>query len=100
MRDQKLAAENVRERMGTLTEWELSDDGLSIRRDFAFRDFAEAFGFMAECAVVAEKLNHHPEWFNVYRRVEVCLTTHDSGGLTARDFDLGLAMDRIAARRV
>ncbi|MGG7516999.1 4a-hydroxytetrahydrobiopterin dehydratase [Allorhizobium undicola] len=100
MRDPKLTTAAVNERMARLDAWELSDDGLCIRRDFDFRDFAEAFGFMAECALVAEKLNHHPEWFNVYRRVEVCLTTHDSGGLTARDFDLAEVMDRIAARRV
>ena len=68
----------------------------AITRKFTFRDFNEAFGFMARAALVAEKLDHHPEWFNVYNRVEVTLSTHDAGGVTERDVKLAEAMNRLA----
>jgi 4a-hydroxytetrahydrobiopterin dehydratase len=61
-----------------------------------FADFAEAFGFMSRVAILAEKADHHPEWFNVYNRVEILLTTHDAGGLSRRDVDLASAIDAIA----
>ena len=70
----------------------------AIRKKFVFADFNEAFGFMARAALVAEKLDHHPEWFNVYKSVEVTLSTHDAGGLTELDFKLAEAMDKFAAR--
>lgn len=66
-------------------DWTLRGDGLAIERKFKFGDFNEAFGFMARVALHAEKADHHPEWFNVYNRVEITLTTHDAGGLSARD---------------
>lgn len=69
----------------------------AIRRSFMFRDFSAAFGFMARVALIAEKLDHHPEWRNVYNKVEVVLATHDAGGVTARDFALADAIDAIAA---
>ncbi len=65
--------------------WTLRADGLAIARTFKFADFNEAFGFMTRVALHAEKADHHPEWFNVYNRVEITLTTHDAGGLSARD---------------
>src|SRR6185436_5054339 len=65
-------------------------------RQFTFSDFNEAFGFMARAALVAEKLDHHPGWFNVYNKVEVTLATHDAGGVTERDIKLAQAMDRLA----
>jgi 4a-hydroxytetrahydrobiopterin dehydratase len=68
----------------------------AISRKFTFKDFNAAFGFMARAALVAEKLDHHPEWFNVYNRVEVTLSTHDAGGVTARDIELAQTMDRLA----
>jgi 4a-hydroxytetrahydrobiopterin dehydratase len=68
----------------------------AIARKFVFKDFSEAFGFMARAALVAEQLNHHPEWFNVYKTVEVTLSTHDAGGLTERDVTLAEAMNRLA----
>lgn len=71
----------------------------ALHRTFKFRNFPEAFGFMTEVALIAEKHNHHPEWSNVYNRVDVKLTSHDVGGITARDFDLADKMDAIAARR-
>ena len=67
-----------------------------LRREFVFRDFVEAMGFMMRAGIVAEKLDHHPEWFNVYKTVRVELTTHDAGGITALDFDLARAMDALA----
>ena len=69
-----------------------------IAREFKFHDFAQAFGFMAQIAVIAESRNHHPEWFNVYNRVWVTLTTHDASGLTSKDVNLAQAMDAIYAR--
>ena len=68
-----------------------------IARQFVFQDFVQAMGFMTQVALVAERSNHHPEWFNVYNRVEVVLTTHDVQGLSRRDIDLAQAMERIAA---
>jgi 4a-hydroxytetrahydrobiopterin dehydratase len=69
----------------------------AISRKFSFKDFNEAFGFMARAALVAEKMDHHPEWFNVYNKVEVTLATHDAGGVTERDVALAQAMNRLAA---
>jgi len=68
----------------------------AITRQFMFKDFNEAVGFMARAALIAEKLDHHPEWFNVYNKVEVTLATHDAGGVTERDMKLAEAMDRLA----
>ncbi len=68
----------------------------AIAKTYRFKDFVEAFGFMTRAAIVAEKMNHHPEWSNVYRTVEVTLTTHDVGGLSALDVELAQAMDRLA----
>ena len=83
-----------------LAGWALNDAGSSISKTYKFANFIEAFGFMTEAALAAEKLNHHPEWFNVYSRVEVTLNTHDAGGLTELDFKLARAMEKAAARRV
>ena len=65
-------------------------------KTFEFADFVAAFGFMTRVALVAERMNHHPEWFNVYRRVEVKLTTHDAGGITELDFELARVMEAAA----
>ena len=77
-------------------QWSLDRDGAAITRKLVFADFAEAFGFMTRVAILAEKADHHPEWFNVYNRVEILLTTHDAGGLSRRDVDLASAIDAIA----
>jgi 4a-hydroxytetrahydrobiopterin dehydratase len=71
----------------------------AITRSLKFATFAEAFGFMAEIAVLAEKADHHPEWFNVYNRVDILLATHESDGVTQRDIDLAQAIDKAAAKR-
>lgn len=74
--------------LAKLPGWELRADGLAIERKLRFGDFGEAFAFMTRVAIEAEKVDHHPEWFNVYNRVEITLTTHDAGGLSARDVAL------------
>jgi 4a-hydroxytetrahydrobiopterin dehydratase len=79
--------------LAALPEWTLADDGLAITRKLVFTDFAQAFGFMTRVAILAEKADHHPEWFNVYNRVEIRLTTHDAGGLSKRDVALATAID-------
>lgn len=76
--------------------WRLSDDARSIQRTLEFSDFKEAFGFMVRAALEAEKADHHPNWSNVYGRVDIALTTHDAGGLTSRDFSLAKAIDAAA----
>ncbi|GAA0297927.1 4a-hydroxytetrahydrobiopterin dehydratase [Rhodovulum strictum] len=77
--------------------WALAEGWDAIEKTYEFRNFIEAFGFMARVALWAEKLDHHPEWRNVYCRVEVVLTTHDAGGLSARDVELARRMDALAA---
>lgn len=79
----------------TLPDWQAVEGRDAIQRSFRFRDFSEAWGFMARAALLAEKADHHPEWFNVYNRVDVTLTTHDAGGLSARDVALAQAMDAL-----
>jgi 4a-hydroxytetrahydrobiopterin dehydratase len=79
-----------------LDGWEL--DGASLRRQFVFDSFVQAFGFMAQVALVAEKLDHHPNWSNVYNRVDIAITTHDAGGLTALDFEFVRRVDAVLPR--
>lgn len=81
----------------TLPHWTMVEGRDAIRRSFKFGDFNAAFGFMTRAALVAEKMDHHPEWFNVYNRVDVVLSTHDAGGLTELDVKLATAMDALAA---
>jgi 4a-hydroxytetrahydrobiopterin dehydratase len=80
----------------TLPAWRLLPDRDAIARDFKFRDFSGAWGFMARVALLAERHDHHPEWSNVYNRVGIVLTTHDAGGLSERDIALARAIDAIA----
>ena len=76
-----------------LAEWDYDEARDAITRTVTFADFAEAFGFMARVALVAEKMDHHPEWSNVWNRVDILLTTHDAGGLSPRDVELAGAID-------
>ena len=69
-------------------DWKIIDDGKKIKKTFKFKSFIEAFSFMSKVAIYAEKKDHHPEWSNVYNKVEICLTTHDAGGITEKDVDL------------
>jgi 4a-hydroxytetrahydrobiopterin dehydratase len=93
---QKLDAEARKALSTRLPGWQLVDGRDAISKTFTFKDFNAAFGFMTRVALAAERMNHHPEWFNVWNRVEVTLSTHDAGGLTERDVRLAEIMDRIA----
>lgn len=83
-----------------LVNWAVVSKRDAITRTYSFKDFKSAFAFMTQCALHAEAMNHHPEWFNVWNRVEVTLSTHDAGGLTQRDIELARAMDRCAAQNL
>jgi len=93
-RPSRLSDAEIADRLSSLPGWSLA--GGKLRRDFLFRDFSEAFGFMARAALAAEKLDHHPDWSNVWNRVTVELWTHDAGGLTELDFELAEAMNQLA----
>jgi 4a-hydroxytetrahydrobiopterin dehydratase len=93
---QKLGAEARKAALAKLAGWSDAKGRDAISKKFVFADFNAAFGFMTRAALVAEKLDHHPEWFNVYKNVEVTLSTHDAGGVTDLDMKLAEAMDRIA----
>ena len=84
------------ELLPALQGWSMVEGRDAIRKRFTFKDFSEAFGWMCRVALAAEKLDHHPEWLNVYRTVDVTLSTHDAGGLTRRDVELARIMDRLA----
>ena len=84
--------------LGKLQGWSEVAGRDAIQKKFTFKDFNEAFGFMARAALIAEKLDHHPEWLNVYNRVEVTLSTHDAGGVTEKDIALAKAMDSFASK--
>ena len=96
MKQEKLGKEAITSSLAMLDGWNLEDDGAAIAKSFRFKGFAEAFAFMSDVAQAGERLNHHPEWFNVYNRVDVRLTTHSSGGVTALDFRLAEAMEKAA----
>lgn len=83
------------EALDDLAEWDYDDGRDAIVRAFVFADFVEAFGFMTRVALLAEKADHHPEWSNVWNRVEILLTTHDAGGLSHRDIELATAIDAL-----
>lgn len=87
---------SITRELATLAGW--TREGDKITREYRFADFVTAFSFMTGVALVAEKLDHHPEWFNVYNKVRVHLTTHDAGGLSAHDFELARRMDAQAER--
>ena len=95
---QRLTGEARIAALGELVGWSDVAGRDAIARTFVFKDFNEAFGFMARAALVAEKSDHHPEWRNVYKTVEVVLQTHDADGVTSRDVDLATAMNGIAAQ--
>lgn len=96
--NEKLSAEDRAAALAELPGWQEVDGRDAIHRTFRFEDFNQAFGFMARVALQAEKMNHHPEWFNVYNRVNVILSTHDAGGLSARDIRLAHFIDKAAAQ--
>ena len=93
----KLSDEDVNAGVKDLRDWSLENG--KLRREFRFANFVEAFGFMTSAAIESEKMNHHPEWFNVYNKVVVELTTHGAGGITGLDFKLARKMNKLAESR-
>ena len=91
----KFTAVERRREMAELKGWEKVRGRDAISKSYRFRNFNEAFGFMTRVALMAERMDHHPEWFNVYNRVDVTLTTHDAGGVTERDIALAKFMDSV-----
>ena len=94
---QKLTGDARKAALAKLGGWSEVKDRDAITKTFVFRDFNEAFGFMTRAALIAEKLDHHPEWFNVYNRVDILLTTHDCNGLSARDVTLAKKIDKLVS---
>lgn len=95
---QKIAAAQRDATLAEISDWKPAEGRDAITRSFKFADFSQAFGFMTRVALAAEKLDHHPEWSNVWNRVEITLTTHDAGGLTERDVKLAKIIDGLAAQ--
>lgn len=94
MAHEKLSTPEIENRLASLGGWTLADG--KLHRDLQFADFVTAFGFMTRVALIAEKMNHHPEWFNVYNRITIDLATHDADGITTADFQLAHHIDRLA----
>jgi 4a-hydroxytetrahydrobiopterin dehydratase len=95
---EKLDSSRAQAALATTPQWTLDAAGDAISREFRFAGFVEAFAFMTQVALTAEKRNHHPEWSNVYDRVRITLTTHDAGGLTQNDIDMAHYIDTVAQR--
>ena len=91
---QKLSDADIQAKLSDIPSWTVADG--KLHREYKFRDFVQAFGFMTSAALVAESMNHHPEWFNVYSTVNVDLATHDAGGITELDFTLAGKMEELA----
>jgi 4a-hydroxytetrahydrobiopterin dehydratase len=89
----KLTSDELKAALARLSGWSSARDGAAITRSFKFADFDAAFAFMTRAALLAAKMDHHPEWFNVYNKVDVTLSTHDAGGVTQKDIDMARAMD-------
>ena len=92
---QQLTSAERAEALSSLSGWSLRSDELAITRDFKFANFGEAWAFMSRVALLAEKMDHHPEWSNVYNRVSITLTTHDAGGLSERDVKMAGVINRL-----
>jgi len=95
---EKLDTEARTAELMNLPDWDQVDGRDAIKKTFQFKDFNEAFGFMTRVALKADQMDHHPEWFNVYNRVEVTLSTHDVDGLTMRDIKLAKFMDKVSGK--
>ena len=89
----KLSEEQIKKELANLPGWSILNG--KLHKDFVFKDFIEAFGFMSRAALHIEKMNHHPEWFNVYNKIKVDLTTHDAGGITQNDINLARILNSL-----
>ena len=94
---EKLSADRRKAALDQLAGWSEAEGRDAITKTFTFADFSQAWGFMSRVALVAEKLDHHPDWTNVWNRVVVVLSTHDAGGVTQRDVELAAAMNRLSS---
>lgn len=94
---ERLTDEQVADELHKLPGWERAENRAALVKKFKFADFSAAWGFMCRVALLAEKMNHHPDWSNTYNRVEIFLTTHDSGGITARDIKMAQAIEKLTA---
>lgn len=99
MKHPLLEPQAIEQALQDLPGWALRNDGKALVRSFRFRDFSAAFSFMTECALAAEKADHHPEWSNVWSKVDITLTSHDANGVTTRDADLARRISKAAAGR-
>ena len=90
----KLTDEEIKKELANLPGWSVLNG--KLHKDFVFKNFIEAFGFMTKAALYIEKMNHHPEWFNVYNKLKVDLTTHDAGGITQNDINLARTLNSLA----
>lgn len=95
---EKLSLNELHEALKKLAGWQLFEEGQALTKSYQFDNFAQAFSFMTQVAMYAEKVNHHPEWTNVYNKVQVTLVTHDCGGVSAKDIAFALYMDEVAFR--
>ncbi|MFP6806218.1 MAG: 4a-hydroxytetrahydrobiopterin dehydratase [Pseudomonadales bacterium] len=93
----KASDEEIQDFIAQFSSW--SNENNKLHREYVFGSFVQAFGFMTEVALIAERTDHHPEWFNVYKKVIVDLTTHEAGGITERDFNLAKNMEEISAKK-
>lgn len=91
---EKMTSDQINAELKKLPDWSLKDE--KVHREFKFANFVEAFGFMSQVAILAEKANHHPEWSNVYSTVTIDLTTHEAGGISQRDMDLAAQISQVA----
>ena len=91
---EKLADEQIRKELSNISGWNVMNG--KLHKDFVFKDFIDAFGFMSRAAIHIEKMNHHPEWFNVYNKIKVDLVTHDAGGITQNDINLAKILNSLA----
>lgn len=94
----KESSEQIEAKLKNLPGWELKNE--KLHRELKFKNFVQAFGFMTQIAILAEQMDHHPEWFNVYSRVIIDLTTHEAGGISQRDFDLAQKINEVLDRIV
>ena len=94
MATEKLSDEQIKKELSNLHGWNVTNG--KLHKDFIFKDFIEAFGFISKAAIHIEKMNHHPEWFNVYNKIKVDLVTHDAGGITQNDINLAKILNSLA----
>ena len=92
----KLSKTEVEEKLQDIEGWSMAEDKEVIQKSFKFKNFSQAWSFMSRCALLAEKMNHHPEWFNVYNKVDVTLTTHDADGVSELDLKMATYMNKYA----